>query len=54
MSEQIGRIIMQGGNAIDIADQAKKEGIPDLRESGLKKAIQGVTSLEEVNRVTKD
>jgi type IV pilus assembly protein PilB len=54
MSEQIGRIIMQGGNALDIADQAKKEGIPDLRESGLKKAIQGVTSLEEVNRVTKD
>jgi type IV pilus assembly protein PilB len=54
MSEQIGRIIMQGGNAIDIADQAKKEGTPDLRESGLKKAIQGVTSLEEVNRVTKD
>jgi len=54
MSEQIGRIIMQGGNAIDIADQARKEGIPDLRESGLKKAIQGVTSLEEVNRVTKD
>jgi len=54
MSEQIGRIIMQGGNAIDIADQAKKEQIPDLRESGLKKAIQGVTSLEEVNRVTKD
>ncbi len=54
MSEQIGRIIMQGGNALDIADQAKKEQIPDLRESGLKKAIQGVTSLEEVNRVTKD
>lgn len=54
MSDQIGRIIMQGGNAIDIADQARKEGIPDLRESGLKKAIQGVTSLEEVNRVTKD
>ncbi len=54
MSEQIGRIIMQGGNAIDIADQAKKEQIPDLRESGLKKAIHGVTSLEEVNRVTKD
>ncbi len=54
ISEQIGRIIMQGGNALDIADQAQKEGIPDLRLSGLKKAIQGVTSLEEVNRVTKD
>lgn len=54
LSEEIGRIIMQGGNAMDIADQARKEGISDLRESGLKKAIQGVTSLEEVNRVTKD
>ena len=54
ISESIGRIIMQGGNAIDIADQAKKDKIPDLRESGLKKAMSGMTSLEEVNRVTKD
>ncbi len=54
ISEEIGRIIMQGGNALDIADQARKEGTRDLRESGLLKAIQGVTSLEEVNRVTKD
>jgi len=51
ISEEMGRIIMQGGNAIDIADQAKKEGIPDLHESALKKVLQGVTSLEEVNRV---
>jgi len=54
ISEEIGRIIMQGGNAIDIADQAQKEGIADLRQSGLKKAAAGVTSLEEINRVTKD
>ncbi len=54
MSEAIGRIIMEGGNALDIADQAKKEGIADLRESALKKVIAGVTSLEEINRVTKD
>ncbi len=54
ISEEMGRLIMKGGNAIDLADQAKKEGIPDLRESGLKKVMQGVTSLEEVNRVTKD
>jgi len=54
ISEEIGRIIMQGGNAIDIADQAQKEGIADLRQSGLKKAASGVTSLEEINRVTKD
>jgi len=54
ISEEIGRIIMQGGNAIDIADEAQKEGIADLRQSGLKKAASGVTSLEEINRVTKD
>jgi type IV pilus assembly protein PilB len=54
VSEAMGRIIMEGGNAIQLADQAKKEGIPDLRESGLKKVVDGVTSLDEVNRVTKD
>ncbi|WP_410474718.1 type IV-A pilus assembly ATPase PilB [Guyparkeria sp. TX1] len=54
VSEAMGRIIMEGGNAIDIADQAHKEGIPDLRRSGLKKVLAGVTSLEEINRVTKD
>ena len=54
ISEEIGRIIMENGNAIDIADQAKKEGIADLRESAIKKVIAGVTSLEEINRVTKD
>jgi type IV pilus assembly protein PilB len=45
---------MEGGNAIQLADQARKEGIADLRTSGLRKVKQGVTSLEEVNRVTKD
>ncbi|MCW8956791.1 MAG: type IV-A pilus assembly ATPase PilB [Gammaproteobacteria bacterium] len=54
ISEAIGRIIMSGGNAQDIADQAAKESIDDLRRSGLKKVMAGVTSLEEVNRVTKD
>ncbi|TCK17335.1 type IV pilus assembly protein PilB [Thiogranum longum] len=54
VSEAMGRIIMEGGNAIQLADQARSEGIADLRESGLKKASQGVTSLEEINRVTKD
>jgi type IV pilus assembly protein PilB len=54
VSEDIGRIIMENGNALDVADQAKKEGIPDLRESAMKKVISGVTSLEEINRVTKD
>ncbi|MDH5484016.1 MAG: type IV-A pilus assembly ATPase PilB [Gammaproteobacteria bacterium] len=54
ISEEIGRIIMSEGNAMEIADQAKKDGIPDLRESALKKVKAGVTSLEEINRVTKD
>jgi len=54
VSEAMGRIIMEGGNAIQLADQARKEGIPDLRESGLKKVKDGVTSLDEINRVTKD
>ncbi len=54
VSEAIGRIIMENGNALQIADQAKKEGIADLRVSGLKKVRDGVTSLEEINRVTKD
>ncbi|CAD5107953.1 type IV-A pilus assembly ATPase PilB [Zestomonas carbonaria] len=48
------RIIMEEGNSIDIALQMRKDGFPDLRTSGLMKAMQGVTSLEEVNRVTKD
>ncbi|MCY1294228.1 Type II secretion system protein E [compost metagenome] len=48
------RIIMEEGNSIDIAVQMRKDGFPDLRTSGLIKAMQGITSLEEVNRVTKD
>ena len=51
-SEQIGRIIMEGGNAIQIAEEAKKEGVTDLRSSALKKVKDGITSLEEINRVT--
>jgi len=43
---------MEGGNAIDIADQAAKEDVNDLHRSALLKVMQGVTSLEEVNRVT--
>lgn len=50
----IQRIIMEEGNAIQIADEAKKEGFPDLRTSGIKKVMDGLTSLEEVNRVTSD
>lgn len=52
VSEQMKRMIMEGRNAIELADQAAKEGIPDLRRSGLTKVKNGVTSLKEVNRVT--
>jgi type IV pilus assembly protein PilB len=52
VTEALGRIIMEGGNAIDIGDQAAKEGVWDLRRAGLEKVRQGMTSLEEVNSVT--
>ena len=52
VSEAMGRIIMEGGNAIQIADQAKSEGVVDLRQAGLNKVKDGVTSLAEINRVT--
>ena len=48
------RIIMEEGNSIDISLQMRKDGFNDLRTSALLKAMQGITSLEEVNRVTKD
>ncbi|MCJ7591648.1 MAG: type IV-A pilus assembly ATPase PilB [Woeseiaceae bacterium] len=52
VSETMGRIIMEGGNAMQIADQAAQEGVIDLRQAGLNKVKGGVTSLEEINRVT--
>jgi len=48
VTEAIQRIIMTNGTSLDIADQARKEGVNDLRRSGLLKVIQGLTSLEEV------
>ncbi len=54
VSEEMGRMIMEGGNAIQLADQARREGVSDLRQSGLRKVKAGITSLEEINRVTKD
>ncbi|MCP3689251.1 MAG: type IV-A pilus assembly ATPase PilB [Gammaproteobacteria bacterium] len=54
VSEEMGRLIMSGANSIDIADQAAREGIDDLRRSAIKKVMQGLISLEEANRVTKD
>lgn len=54
VSGSIGNIIMAGGNAIAIYKQAMEEGMWDLRRSGLYKAKMGLTSLEEVSRITKD
>jgi type IV pilus assembly protein PilB len=54
MTPSLQRIVMEGGNSIEIADKAREEGFNDIRRSGLLKVLQGVTTLEEVNRVTKD
>jgi type IV pilus assembly protein PilB len=52
ITDAIKRLIMEGANAIQIADQASAEGVADLRRSGLKKVKDGITSLEELNSVT--
>jgi len=52
VTEEIQRIIMADGNSMDIAAQAKREGVKDLRQSGLLKVKQGVTSLDEVLSTT--
>ena len=54
MSEEISVIVLEGGNAIQIAEAAQRAGINDLRQSALVKAAAGTTSLAEINRVTKD
>ena len=54
MTEAIQKIILEGGSALAIAEQARKEGIRDLRASALLKVKQGILSLAEINRVTKD
>ncbi|HVC01073.1 MAG TPA: type IV-A pilus assembly ATPase PilB [Steroidobacteraceae bacterium] len=54
VTDAIGRIIMEGGSAINIADEATKHGIWNLRRAGLQKVKDGMTSLEEVNSVTID
>jgi type IV pilus assembly protein PilB len=48
ISEEIQRIILAGGNAMEIAAQSKREGVSDLRQSGLRKVKQGLTTIEEV------
>ena len=54
ITEEIQRIILNNGNAMEIAAQAKRDGVKDLRESGLLKVKQGLTTLEEVLGVTNE
>ncbi len=52
VTESVGRIILAGGSAVEIGDEAAKAGVWDLRQSGLEKVKAGITSLEEINSVT--
>ncbi|MGL5005286.1 MAG: type IV-A pilus assembly ATPase PilB, partial [Casimicrobium sp.] len=52
VTEEIQKIIMSNGNSIEIAAQAQREGVRNLRQSGLWKVKQGMTSLEEVEATT--
>ncbi|MFZ0009298.1 MAG: type IV-A pilus assembly ATPase PilB [Steroidobacteraceae bacterium] len=52
VTDAIARIILAGGSAVEIGDQAAKEGVWDLRRAGLEKVKNGLTSLEEVNSIT--
>ncbi|MFB9867864.1 type IV-A pilus assembly ATPase PilB [Vreelandella sulfidaeris] len=54
ITEAMRQLIMRDANAIDIHHQARKEGYPSLHRSGLLKVMQGITSLEEINRVSKE
>jgi type IV pilus assembly protein PilB len=52
LSEKMRTLILEGGNTLQLAEQSKADGINDLRESGLEKIRQGITSLDEINRIT--
>ena len=54
ITEELASMIMEEASSIKIAKQAQAEGFRNLRQSALRKVIEGVTSLEEANRVTKD
>jgi type IV pilus assembly protein PilB len=54
ISDEIAHIIMTNGNSIDVANQARRDGVRDLRQSGLLKVKQGVTSLAEVLACTNE
>ena len=52
MTPELQKIVMEEGNSLEISEIAQKEGFKNLRQSGIVKVIEGVTTLEEVNRVT--
>ena len=54
VTDDMRQVIMRNGNALDIAEQARKDGVKNLRQSGLLKVKQGMTSLEEVEAVTNE
>jgi len=54
ITDELRQVIMRAGNAIDIAQQAQKEGVKDLRQSGLLKVKAGITSLEEIEAITNE
>jgi type IV pilus assembly protein PilB len=54
ITDEMRQIIMRNGNSLDIAEQARKEGVSDLRQSGLLKVKSGVTSLEEIEAITNE
>lgn len=54
ITKSLGEIIMSGGNSLEILTQAKKEGLITIRESALSLVKKGITSLQELNRVTKE
>jgi type IV pilus assembly protein PilB len=54
ITDDMRQVIMRNGNALDIAEQAQKEGVRDLRQSGLLKVKAGITSLEEIEAITNE
>ncbi len=54
ITDEMRQVIMRNGNALDIAEQARKEGVRDLRQSGLLKVKAGITSLEEIEAITNE
>jgi type IV pilus assembly protein PilB len=54
ITDDMRQVVMRNGTVLDIAQQAKKEGMRNLRQSGLLKVKQGLTSLEEIEAVTNE